>query len=100
MGGREGCGISANEDSCAHGAQINFIYLTPYLTDSVEDSEYGKWFTASTTGRKNLEMKKESGAKSLTCMTNGPSYKNYVLDFLGNKRVENINRNGNLTRGG
>jgi hypothetical protein len=33
-------------------------------------------------------------------MTNSPLYKNNVLDFLGNKRVENINRNGNLTRAG
>ncbi len=35
MGGR-GCGDSANEYSCAHhtwhGAQINFVELTPYLT--------------------------------------------------------------------
>ncbi len=45
-------------------------------------------------------MKKESGAKSHTCMTNSPLYKNNVLDFLGNKRVANINRNGNLTRAG
>ena len=27
-----GCGVSANEYSCAHGAQINFRDLTPYLT--------------------------------------------------------------------
>ncbi len=27
-----GCGVSANKYSCAHGAQINFGYLTPYLT--------------------------------------------------------------------
>jgi hypothetical protein len=25
------CGVSANEYSCAHGAQINFGDLTPYL---------------------------------------------------------------------
>jgi hypothetical protein len=30
--GGEGCGVSANEYSCAHGAQINFRDLTPYLT--------------------------------------------------------------------
>jgi hypothetical protein len=30
-GGRS-CGVSANENSCAHGAQINFGDLTPYLT--------------------------------------------------------------------
>ncbi len=30
--GGGGCGISANEYSCAHGAQINFGDLTPYLT--------------------------------------------------------------------
>jgi hypothetical protein len=27
-----GCGVSANEYSCAHGAQINFGDFTPYLT--------------------------------------------------------------------
>ncbi len=26
------CGVSADEYSCAHGAQINFGDLTPYLT--------------------------------------------------------------------
>ncbi len=26
-----GCGVSANKYSCAHGAQINFDDLTPYL---------------------------------------------------------------------
>ena len=26
-----GCGVSANEYSCAHGAQTNFGDLTPYL---------------------------------------------------------------------
>jgi hypothetical protein len=33
-GGGGGCGVSlsANEYSCAHGAQINFGNLTPYLT--------------------------------------------------------------------
>jgi hypothetical protein len=30
-GGGGGCGISANEYSCAHGALINFRDLTPYL---------------------------------------------------------------------
>jgi hypothetical protein len=29
---RGSCGISASECSCAHGAQINFGDLTPYLT--------------------------------------------------------------------
>jgi hypothetical protein len=28
----EGCGVSANEYSCANEAQINFGDLTPYLT--------------------------------------------------------------------
>jgi hypothetical protein len=31
-GGGGGCGFLANEYSCAHGAQINFGDLTPYLT--------------------------------------------------------------------
>jgi hypothetical protein len=30
--GEEGCGVSANEYSCTHGAQINYGDLTPYLT--------------------------------------------------------------------
>jgi hypothetical protein len=31
-GGGGGCGVSADEYSCAHGAQISFGDLTPYLT--------------------------------------------------------------------
>jgi hypothetical protein len=31
-GGGCGCGVSANEYSCAHGAQINFVDLILYLT--------------------------------------------------------------------
>ncbi len=31
-GKRWSCGVSANEYSCTHGAQINFRDLTPYLT--------------------------------------------------------------------
>ncbi len=31
-GGEEGFGVSVNDYSCAHGAQINFGDLTPYLT--------------------------------------------------------------------
>jgi hypothetical protein len=30
--GRRSCGVSANEYSCAHGAQINLGELTPYST--------------------------------------------------------------------
>jgi hypothetical protein len=30
--------VSANEYSCAHGAQINFGDLTPYLTHGLLDS--------------------------------------------------------------
>jgi len=32
-GGLRGLRLSATEYSCAHGAQINFGDLTPYLTD-------------------------------------------------------------------
>ncbi len=32
LGGGGGCGVSANEYRCAHGAQINVGDLTPYLT--------------------------------------------------------------------
>ncbi len=35
--GGGGCDVSANEYSCAHGSQINFGDLTPYLT-------YGCWW--------------------------------------------------------
>jgi len=31
----ESCVVSANEYSCAHGVQINFGDLTPYLTYGV-----------------------------------------------------------------
>jgi hypothetical protein len=31
-GGGGCCGVQANEYSCAHGAQINFGDLPPYLT--------------------------------------------------------------------
>jgi hypothetical protein len=33
--GGKGCWVSANEYSCAYGAQINFGDLTPYLTYEV-----------------------------------------------------------------
>jgi hypothetical protein len=34
--GEGGCGVSASEYSCAHGAQINFGDLTPYLTYAID----------------------------------------------------------------
>jgi hypothetical protein len=35
-----GCWVSTNEYSCAHGAQINFGDLPPYLTyDFIESTE-------------------------------------------------------------
>jgi hypothetical protein len=37
-GGGEGCGASANEYSCAHGAHINLGDLTPYITYVFEKS--------------------------------------------------------------
>jgi hypothetical protein len=40
-GDREG--ISANECSCAHGAQINFGYLTPYLTCVLKQTRCNTW---------------------------------------------------------
>ncbi len=37
------CGVSANEYSCAHGAQINFVDLTLYLTYvETHDEEVGR----------------------------------------------------------
>jgi hypothetical protein len=33
-----GCGVSVNEHSCAHGTQINFGDLTPYLTYDLSPS--------------------------------------------------------------
>jgi hypothetical protein len=35
-GGGGGCGVSANEYSCAHGAQINFGDLNTYLTHDLK----------------------------------------------------------------
>jgi hypothetical protein len=37
------CGISANEYSCAHGAQINFRDLTPYLTYGSYEFKFSCW---------------------------------------------------------
>jgi hypothetical protein len=34
-----GCGVSTNEYSCAHGAQINFGVLTPDLTCGTHTAE-------------------------------------------------------------
>jgi hypothetical protein len=34
------CGVSANEHGCAHGAQINFGDLTPYLTYALHRQSY------------------------------------------------------------
>jgi hypothetical protein len=41
--GRRGCGVSASEYSCAHGAQINIGDLTSYLTYGKK--EPGKFLT-------------------------------------------------------
>ncbi len=46
-GGGGSCGVSANEYSCAHGAQINFGDPTPYLT-------YGKIKNVQFSAYKNL----------------------------------------------
>jgi hypothetical protein len=37
---KRGCGVSANEYSCAHGAQIKFGNLTPYLCVQFENVWY------------------------------------------------------------
>jgi hypothetical protein len=34
------CGASANEKSCAHGAQINFGDLTSYITYDLNESSF------------------------------------------------------------
>jgi hypothetical protein len=39
-GGAGGCGVSANEYSCAHGANINFGDLTPYLTYAWNEPDF------------------------------------------------------------
>jgi hypothetical protein len=41
-GGEGGCGVSANEYSFTHGAQINFGDLTPYLTYAYNPSKVRK----------------------------------------------------------
>ncbi len=38
------CGVSANEYSCAHEAQINFGELTPYLTYATTYLYYSLYF--------------------------------------------------------
>ncbi len=42
MGGGGGCGVSANEYSCAHGAQINFGDQTPSLPYDIHHEENTK----------------------------------------------------------
>ncbi len=36
-----GCGVSANEHSCTHGAQINFVDLPPYFLVFSEAGQEG-----------------------------------------------------------
>jgi hypothetical protein len=40
MRGDGGCGVSDNEYSCAHGAQVNFGDLTPYLTFDLSEKYF------------------------------------------------------------
>ncbi len=42
-GGRGSCGVSANEYSCTHGAQISFWDPTPYLTYGTSFVRCWKW---------------------------------------------------------
>ncbi len=39
-----GCGVSADEYSCAHGAQINFGDLIPYLKVHKHENFFGSDF--------------------------------------------------------
>jgi hypothetical protein len=57
------CGVSANEYSCAHGAQINFGDLTPYLTYGTLIKKENKIFL--------LYKEIQSGAVAKSYMTNG-----------------------------
>jgi hypothetical protein len=54
-----GCGVSANEYSCAHGAQINFRDLTPYLTYGEKSRLFSVFEFVKTSG--NVNFSKESG---------------------------------------
>jgi hypothetical protein len=48
MQGKMGsCGVSANEYSCAHGAQINFGDLTPYLKYALDKKNQPNHFAGS-----------------------------------------------------
>ncbi len=40
VGGGGGCGVSANEYSSVHGAQISFGDLTPYLTYELQETAF------------------------------------------------------------
>ncbi len=46
MRGGVGCGVSADEYSCAKGAQINFGDLTPYSTYGADDTKLGNTATS------------------------------------------------------
>jgi hypothetical protein len=43
VGGGKGFGVSANEYSCAHRAEINFGDLTPHLTNAENKIEVLTW---------------------------------------------------------
>jgi hypothetical protein len=47
VGGGGVCGVSAKENSCAHGAQINFEDLPPYLTYSIDFDHVDPFSTPS-----------------------------------------------------
>jgi hypothetical protein len=51
------CGVSANEYSCAHGAQINFEDLTPYYIPSatILDNLDETWYDCYANGCSGLQ---------------------------------------------
>jgi hypothetical protein len=80
-----GCGVSANEDSCAHGAPINFGDLTPYLTFCAKKCEKFQ-------GTGNLPGKKMEGKRNRQIFLNDawinskvsiqPAYKTLKISLM------------------
>jgi len=86
-----GCGVSANKYSCAHGAQINFGDLSPYLT-------YGELYH---TCADRIARKIESSPKSFTPVLHKGRITNltcisYSMAEKGEGHIKKVNAKANF----
>jgi hypothetical protein len=84
-----GCGVSANEYSCAHGAQIIFGDLTPYLT-------YGFNFTLSDSviggfPPEKVKISDEFSLDTAVVMRDMRHLVNRLRQKLGNHTIHSLN---------